>query len=156
MDRKEKIKNYKQNPFNTTNWAYDEATVSFLCPNDKKATFQYLSNLTGKDNFTRVFKVHECEDCLLRSHCTKAKEGNKRKIYYNEKWMWNQSSVFLKANLRVTCISVRGRKKVEIELGFAFMAVNLRKYTAKHANGTTNKGSDHLSVMIGTFFVIIS
>lgn len=104
MDRKEKIKNYKQNPFNTTNWAYDEATVSFLCPNDKKAAFQYLSNLTGKDNFTRVFKVHECEDCLLRSHCTKAKVGNKRKIYYNEKWMWNQSSVFLKANLSVTCM----------------------------------------------------
>jgi len=38
MDRKEKIKNYKQNPFNTTNWAYDEATVSFLCPNDKKSS----------------------------------------------------------------------------------------------------------------------
>ncbi len=66
---------------------------------------------------------------------------------------------FLKANLHFTRMSVRGKKKVENELGFAFMAVNLRKYTAKHANSATNpennltkKGSDHLSMMIGTFF----
>ncbi|WP_033370362.1 transposase, partial [Siminovitchia fordii] len=37
---------------------------------------------------------------------------------------------FLKANLRFTRLSVRGKKKVENELGLAFMAVNLRKYTA--------------------------
>ncbi|WP_017187875.1 transposase, partial [Alkalibacillus haloalkaliphilus] len=37
---------------------------------------------------------------------------------------------FLKANLRFTRLSVRGKAKVENELGFAFMAVNLRKLTA--------------------------
>ncbi len=189
MYRKEKTKKYKQDPFNTKNWEYDEATDSFLCPNDKKVMFQYLSNRTGKDNFTREFRVYECEDCSdcpLRSQCTKAKEGNNRKIYYNEKWEQQKAYTkqqlseketgkiygkrkidvepvfgFLKANLRFTRMSVRGKKKVENELGFAFMAVNLRKYTAKHANGTTTpeynltkKGSDHLSMMIGTFFVI--
>ncbi|WP_226037973.1 transposase, partial [Aquibacillus saliphilus] len=187
MYRKEKTKKYKQNPFNTTNWEYDEASDSFLCPNGKKVAFQYLSKRTGKDNFTRAFKVYECEDCSdcpLRSQCTKAKEGNNRKIYYNEKWEQQKAYTkqqlseketgkfygkrkidvepvfgFLKANLRFTRMSVRGKKKAENELGFAFMAVNLRKYTAKHANGATNpennltkKGSDHLSMMIGTFF----
>ncbi len=148
------------------NWAYDEASDSFRCPNDKKVAFQYLSNRTGKDNFTRSFKVYECEDCSdcpLRSHCTKAKEGKNRKIYYNEKWEQQKAYTkqqlseketgkiygkrkidvepvfgFLKANLRFTRMSVRGKKKVENELGFAFMAVNLRKYTAKHAHGPTN------------------
>ncbi|WP_112181966.1 IS1182 family transposase [Paraliobacillus zengyii] len=166
MYRKEKTKKYKQDPFNTMNWAYDEASDSFRCPNDKKVAFQYLSNRTGKDNFTRSFKVYECEDCSdcpLRSHCTKAKEGNNRKIYYNEKWEQQKAYTkqqlseketgkiygkrkidvepvfgFLKANLRFTRMSVRGKKKVENELGFAFMAVNLRKYTAKHAHGPTN------------------
>jgi transposase len=40
---------------------------------------------------------------------------------------------FLKANLRFTRLSrlsVRGKEKVKNELGFAFMAVNLRKITA--------------------------
>jgi hypothetical protein len=37
---------------------------------------------------------------------------------------------FLKTNLHFTRMSVRDEKKGENELGFAFMAVNLRKYTA--------------------------
>src|SRR5699024_11940283 len=37
---------------------------------------------------------------------------------------------FLKANLGFTRMSVRGKPKVHNEMGFALMAVNLRKYTA--------------------------
>ena len=37
---------------------------------------------------------------------------------------------FLKANLRFNRFSVRGKSKVENEMGIALMAVNLRKYTA--------------------------
>lgn len=37
---------------------------------------------------------------------------------------------FLKANLAFTRFSVRGKSKVNQEMGFALMAVNLRKYTA--------------------------
>src|SRR5699024_9731384 len=37
---------------------------------------------------------------------------------------------FLKANLGFARFSVRSKQKVEQELGFAFMAVNLRKFTA--------------------------
>ncbi|MCS1393431.1 transposase, partial [Lysinibacillus boronitolerans] len=37
---------------------------------------------------------------------------------------------FLKANLRFTRFSVRGKSKVENEMGLALLAVNLRKYTA--------------------------
>ncbi|WP_156942390.1 transposase, partial [Alkalihalobacterium bogoriense] len=38
---------------------------------------------------------------------------------------------FLKANLHFTRLSVRGKEKVKNELGFAFLAVNLRKYIAR-------------------------
>ncbi|MFD0955378.1 transposase, partial [Virgibacillus alimentarius] len=44
---------------------------------------------------------------------------------------------FLKANLGFTRMSVRGKPKVHNEMGFALMAVNLRKYTAiNNKNGT--------------------
>ncbi|GGE51333.1 hypothetical protein GCM10011391_32660 [Pullulanibacillus camelliae] len=84
-----------------------------------------------------IFKVYECEDCLdcpLRWQCTKAKEGNPRRVYYNEKWEQQKETIrkqllpvfgFLKANLRFTRMAVRGKEKVENEFGFAFMAVNL-------------------------------
>lgn len=41
---------------------------------------------------------------------------------------------FLKANLAFTRFSVRGKSKVNQEMGFALMAVNLRKYTANTAS----------------------
>ncbi|WP_138090578.1 IS1182 family transposase [Halalkalibacterium halodurans] len=158
MYRKEKKKRYKNNDFHSANWEYDEETDSFTCPNGQKLTFRYLSNRKDKSGFTRAFKVYECEDCSgcpFRSQCTKAKEGHNRKIHYNEKWEQQKESIrqklseektgeiygkrkidvepvfgFLKANLGFTRMSVRGKEKVKNELGFAFMAVNLRKYTA--------------------------
>src|SRR5699024_6129936 len=117
---------------------------------------------TDKYNYTRSVKVYEsndCTDCRLRSLCTKAKEGNNRRLYYNETWeqqkeyIGNQLSEektneiyrkrkvdvesvfgFLKANLGFTRFSVRSRQKVKSELVFVFMAVNLRKYTANCKN----------------------
>src|SRR5699024_9185817 len=86
--RKEKKKKYKNAIFNTANWEYDKENDYFICPNGKKLTFSHLSNRTDRYGYTRTFKVYECEDCSgcpLRSLCTKAKEGNNRKIYYNEK-----------------------------------------------------------------------
>ncbi|SDP43049.1 transposase, partial [Halobacillus aidingensis] len=68
---------------------------------------------------------------------------------------------FLKANLRFTRMSVRGKECVENELGFAFLAVNLRKYTARNGNRLTNdkinsvkKGSGHQNSMTGTLFYV--
>src|SRR5690606_34601757 len=87
--RQEKKKKFKDNAFHSSNWPYDEESDSFICPNDKKLTFQYVSNRTDKNGFERTFKIYECEDCSacpLRSQCTKTKEGNHRKIRYNVKW----------------------------------------------------------------------
>ncbi|WP_339236632.1 IS1182 family transposase [Oceanobacillus sp. FSL W7-1281] len=158
MYRKEKKKKYKNNPFNTANWDYDAEKDAFTCPNGQAVTYRYDSKRTDKYGYERQFKVYECEDCTgcpLREQCTKAKEGNNRKIFYNEKWEAQKKTIreqlsdeemgklygkrkidvepffgFLKANLGFTRFSVRGKPKVENELGFALMAVNLRRYTA--------------------------
>jgi transposase len=160
--RKEKKRSYQKDAFNTSNWEYNEEENHFTCPNGKKLTFSYQSQKTDRNGFTRNFKVYECEDCSgchFRSQCTKAKEGNNRKILYNEKWEQQKEMTntllseektgviygrrktdvepvfgFLKANLRFTRMSVRGREKVRNELGFALMAVNLRKFTAISAD----------------------
>ncbi|KGX88891.1 IS1182 family transposase [Pontibacillus litoralis] len=186
--RKEKKKKHKENAFHVDNWEYNEADDTFLCPNDRKLWFSHHSKRTDRYGFTRDFKVYECEDCSdcpLRDLCTKAKEGNHRKVYYNEKWETQKEYVraklsdektgeiygkrktdvepvfgFLKANLGFTRLSVRNKEKVKNELGFAFMAVNLRKYTAINnnppiddENNSHKNGSDHPKPMNGTIFI---
>ncbi|MGX9933075.1 IS5/IS1182 family transposase, partial [Virgibacillus salarius] len=59
---------------------------------------------------------------------------------------------------RFTRMSVRGKSKVENELGFAFMAVNLRKYTAFRQNTSlnyNNKDSSYHFLITGIFFNFI-
>ncbi|WP_054755038.1 IS1182 family transposase, partial [Piscibacillus salipiscarius] len=156
--RKEKTRKFKNDLFNFYNWDYDEENDAFTCPNDKQLTYRYDSHKTDRYGFKRTYRVYECEDCTgcpLRSKCTKAKEGNHRRIFYNQKWEQQKAYMreklsedktgelygkrkidvepvfgFLKANLCFSRLSVRGKEKVKNELGFAFMAVNLRKYTA--------------------------
>jgi transposase len=157
--RKEKKEKEKQNPFNGINWEYDGEDDTLTCPNGQKLTFRYWSHRTDRNGFTREFKIYECEDCSgcpFRSQCTKAKEGHHRRIQYNQKWKQQKEYIkqklseketgeiygkrkvdaepifgFLKANLRFTRLSVKGKDKVKNELGFAFMAVTLKKITAR-------------------------
>jgi hypothetical protein len=87
--RKEKQKKYKQDPSHVANWNYDAEGDFFTCSNDRKLAFQYLSERCDKVGVKRNYRVYECDDCSacpLRKQCTKAKEGNNRKIYYNERW----------------------------------------------------------------------
>ncbi|WOV84007.1 IS1182 family transposase [Sporosarcina jeotgali] len=185
--RKEKTKKYKEDPFNTMNWAYDEEADSYTCPNGRRLGFSHFSKRTDKYGFTREYKAYECDDCSdcpLRSLCTKAQEGNNRKLYINEKWEMHKTIIraklseektgslygqrkidvepvfgFLKANLAFTRFSVRGNDKVKNELGFAFMAVNLRKYTAinniqasENGKNTRKKASAHQKSVNTRFF----
>jgi len=55
---------------------------------------------TDRHGFTREFKIYECENCTgcpFRSSCTKAKEGNHRKLMINEKW--EQQKEYVRAKL---------------------------------------------------------
>lgn len=156
--RQEQKKKYRDNAFLVTNWEYDEGEDVFFCPYGRTVKFSRYTKEKDRYGFIRHFKVYECEDCCgcsMRDLCTKAKEGNNRKVYINEKWEAQKEYVHaklseektaeiyrrrkvevepvfgsLKANLGFTRFSVRGRRKVKNELGFALMAVNLRKYAA--------------------------
>ena len=156
---KEQKQAFKKNPFHTSNWAYDEESDSYTCPNEQKITFRSHSTRTDRTGFQRQFKNYECEDCSdcpLRASCTKAQEGRNRTLAVNEKWeaqkevvktklseektarIYRQRKIdvepvfgFLKANLGFTRFSVRGKSNVENEIGLALMAVNLRKYAVR-------------------------
>lgn len=156
---KEQKKKYKTDPFKTSNWLYDQISDTYTCPNQQAVTYKYTSTRTDSTRFKRTFKIYECEDCAscpFRMSCTKGKEGTNRLLRINEKWeqqkehiraklseekagsIYRQRKVdvepifgFLKANLGFTRFSVRGKSKVENDIGLALMAVNLRKYAVR-------------------------
>ncbi|MGG4412011.1 IS1182 family transposase [Niallia taxi] len=156
---KEQKKKYKTDPFKTNNWLYDQISDTYTCPNQQAVTYKYTSTRTDSTGFKRTFKIYECEDCAscpFRMSCTKGKEGTNRLLRINEKWeqqkehiraklseekagsIYRQRKVdvepifgFLKANLGFTRFSVRGKSKVENDIGLALMAVNLRKYAVR-------------------------
>ncbi|MGD7045356.1 transposase, partial [Jeotgalibacillus proteolyticus] len=63
----------------------------------------------------------------IRTLLSEEKTG---KIYGRRKIDVEPVFGFLKANLGFTRLSVRGKNRVKNELGFALMAVNLRKFAA--------------------------
>lgn len=128
--RKEQSKKYKNDPFKTSNWIYDEETNTYTCPNQQKLTFRYESVKMDADGFERKFNVYECENCeqqkeYVRIKLSEEKAGN---LYRQRKIDVEPVFGFLKAYLSFKRLSVRGELKVENEIGLALMAVNLRKY----------------------------
>lgn len=158
--RKEQKKKTKTDPFQVSNWAYDEENDSYTCPNNKRIIFQRHTTRTDKaTGFERKYKVYESEDCTgcpFKAKCSKADEGKNRTLMINERWEQQKAYVraklseeetgaiyrqrkidvepvfgFLKANLGFTRFNLRGKWKVEHDIGLALMAVNLRKYAVR-------------------------
>lgn len=124
-------------------------------------TFRNYSIRTDKYGFKRYLKRYECEDCSdcpLRSQCNKAKSDKNReiqknmnreyfkariqqlhseeetgKIYRQRKFDVKPAFGYLKSCLGFTRFSVRGKQQVHNEVGFALLAVNLRKYRLNKA-----------------------
>ncbi|HLR03580.1 MAG TPA: transposase, partial [Virgibacillus sp.] len=167
--RKEKKKKYKNDPFNTANWKYNEEDDLVIYPNDQKLTFRHLSHRTDRYGYRREFKVYESEDCTdypLRSLCTKAKEGNNRKIYYNQKREQQKSYTKQKLSEKETG-EIYGKRKIEVEPAFGFLKANLsftrisvrgnekveNAKSSMDSNGHPDQnGSSHQKSLTGTIF----
>lgn len=156
MYQKEQTKKYKQNPFITDNWTYNELADTYTCPNNREVKFRNYSTRTDKYGFKKQLKMYECEscfDCPVRNLCTRSKSNKNRVIQKNGNWEYFKAHVRellkeeftgdiyrqrkidvepafgnLKANLAFNRFSVRGKDKITQELGFALMALNLRKW----------------------------
>ncbi|UXR82258.1 IS1182 family transposase [Staphylococcus sp. IVB6214] len=157
MYLKEKKRKYKNNPFITANWKYNEIDDYYVCPNNKELHFKSYRKRRDGYGYQRDFKLYKCEDCVgcpLRNECMNYRTNptTTKSLYKNPTWDYFKAftnkqlsdpktkgiykkrkidveSAFgnLKANLGFQRLSVRTQSKVECELGIALMAVNIRK-----------------------------
>ncbi|PTG56584.1 hypothetical protein BU692_00260 [Staphylococcus chromogenes] len=154
---KEGKKKFKNDPFISANWRYNELDDYYLCPNNKELHFFKYRIRHDYYGYRRDFKEYRCEDCFdcpLRSKCMKQTKNpnTNKKLLKNFTWEYlknytkqllsdpkmngiykkrkiNVESAFgnLKANLGFKRLSVRTQSKVECEIGIALMALNIRK-----------------------------
>lgn len=156
MYYKEQTKTYQKDVFRTQNWMYDEGTDTYLCPDNRPLEFKRYGSRNDSYGYKREYKLYQsvsCVGCQLKMMCKKNLNDRPKQIQKNMKYeyfkaqthhqlldsklgkIYSQRKIdveptfgHLKANLGFTRFHFRGKSKVDTELGFAFMALNIKKY----------------------------
>jgi transposase len=149
-------KKRRKDRFRAASFSYDESRDEFICPADRRLTYQHTRPYQTENGFQTELRVYECVDCrgcAMKSQCTRSK-GNRR-IRTSFRWRDLQQkaaqnltsdhglrlrskrpveaeSVFarLKQNWGFRRFLMRGLEKVEVEWGLLCIAHNLAKVAA--------------------------
>ena len=157
MYEKEQTRKYKNDPTKLINWFYNEKDDYYLDQNGVKFNFKYYSQRQERSTGqVRDFKVYEADEVQLTpelEQLAKTKSGRQRQVRYNPNWQYLKEKakavlqspegrhnysmrkydvepVFghLKNVFGMRRTHLRGKKKVETDVGIAFMMMNLSKY----------------------------
>ena len=85
-----KTRKYKAQLGKRENMAYDELTDTYTCANGrtlKPIEVKIRESQTGYRKEVTLYECETCQDCPLRSKCTKAKEGNHKRIEVSKKML---------------------------------------------------------------------
>ena len=85
-----KTRKYKAQLGKRENMAYDELTDTYTCANGrvlKPIEVKSRESRTGYRKEVTIYECETCQDCPLRSKCTKAKEGNHKRIEVSKKML---------------------------------------------------------------------
>lgn len=146
-----------QKKYANQNWVYHSKEDYYLCPENRKLSFQYQSTRQTSNGYTQHYKLYECDscqDCPVFRACRgeKAKAESNRKIRRNEKLLKYQAEAReilgseigkekrsqrgvdvetpfgdIKHNMQHRRFLLRGLQKVEVEFNLLAVAHNIRK-----------------------------
>lgn len=153
---REQKKTVREDAYRTQNWTYHAEEDIYICPENRALELKRHYSRTDRYGYQREYKIYEsvsCEGCPVKLLCKKNESNRKKQIHKNLKYEYFKAKTHqqlleskerhiyaqrkvdvettfgnLKANLGYTRLRLRGKSKVHNELGFAFMALNLRKY----------------------------
>lgn len=143
----------RKHAFRADHFTYDPQTDEFICPNKQRLSYLYTRKYktdNGYESKRRHYECQTCQNCPLKSQCTKAK-GNRRiqvsfqLLEYRRQARENLTTetgkalrkkrsvevetVFghIKQNMRFRRFHLRGLEKVNTEWGLVCIAHNMRK-----------------------------
>ena len=186
---KEQTRKYKKDPSKVDNWYYNEEEDYYVDKSGVRFNFKYYSQRKDQSTgMVRNFKIYETDEFQLTEELTqlaKTKTGRQRQIRYNPNWQYlkekaketlqseegkriygcRKSDVepifgHMKSVFGMRRTHLRGKKKVETDVGIMFMTMNLKKYGANKKVKPSNfhfKNKKHRnSLKILNFCVFIS
>ena len=156
---KEQTRKYKKDPSKVDNWYYNEEEDYYVDKSGVRFNFKYYSQRKDRSTgMVRNFKIYEADEFQLTEELTqlaKTKTGRQRQIHYNPNWQYlkekaketlqseegkriygcRKSDVepifgHMKSVFGMRRTHLRGKKKVETDVGIMFMTMNLKKYGA--------------------------
>lgn len=157
MYEKEQSKKYKKDPSKPANWEYHELDDYYIDHLGVRFNFKGYSQRKDKSTGqVRDFKIYEADEFQLTpelERLAKTKNGNQRQMRYNPNWQLLKEkakqvlqsdegrSIYKKRKTDVEPIfghmknvfgmrraHLRGKKKVETDIGIMFMMMNLSKF----------------------------
>ena len=75
----------QKHQFRAYNFQYDPEKDEFICPNQKMLIYSHTGRTktdNGYESTRRHYECKECQDCPLKSQCTKAKENRKIQVSF--------------------------------------------------------------------------
>jgi transposase len=156
FDKQQSAKYFKKHPFAANNLHYNKEKDCFYCPMGQAMhcikTYKKLTS-TGFEQTIKQYQAQNCNSCPLRGVCHQSKDNRIIAVNHNlirhkaiakeklnteegiqkrKKRCYDVEPVFgnLKSNHKFNRFMLRGKKKVEIEIGLLALAQNLRKKVA--------------------------
>jgi len=153
--KEQRDKKSKDNPFLVKNLHYNKETDIYYCPMGQAMEYQsqyYRKTKTGFKQLIKRYQAKNCQGCALRTSCFKAKGNRIIEINYNlqrlkkqakelltsekgiaqrKRRCWDVEAVFgnIKQNMKFKRFMLRGKEKINIEIGLILMAHNLKKFS---------------------------
>ena len=146
----------KKKPYRQENFTYQQEKDQYLCPQGRILTYQFTKEVTSRNGYhskRRVYECADCEDCPVKSVCTRSKFN--RRLYIGVELLEMRKrarerlespegvklrsqrpieveTVFgrLKHNWGFRRFLLRGVDKVKIEWGLLSIAHNIAKVAA--------------------------
>ena len=175
---KEQKRKHKNDPFHVDNLFYNAEKDFFVCPMGQKMTRAGESTRRSDLGYVSTvvsYKAQRCEGCPLRGLCHKS--NNDRKIDINHKLRDYKAktkerllsekgielrkkraiepeAVFgqIKSNNRFNRFKMRGLQKIDIDLGLAIIAHNLRKMAGRLFKDKNNGSTALLLIKLNNRF----
>lgn len=146
-----------QKPYDSVTWPYDEASDTLTCPAGQTLLRLSTSCRSMPSGFRQTFAVYQasgCQECSHRAQCTKSEERDRvvqrnhalhayqhragellrseEGIARRKRRCYEVETVFgqMKGNKGFRRLLLRGKAKVETELGLFLLSMNLAKIAA--------------------------
>lgn len=130
----------RQHQFRSAHFQYDETNDQFLCPNKRRLSYRFTSQSKTANGYLSTRRHYECEtcqDCPLKSQCTKAKGNRLIQVSFQLREFRRQARENLTS---AQGQHLRAQRSVEVETVFGHLKHNLdfrRFHLRGHAKVTT-------------------